>query len=104
MKCLNLASECIKILNVLCWLYESKLVSLKYIRKAFGNNFKFHPSLHVLSCLFCNFLSFYKSIIIFWSISYSFPPTVPSAISSEYLWFNTFMKIESCLKILQITE
>ena len=104
MKCLNLAIECIKILNVLCWLHEWKLISLKYIQRTFGNNFKFHFNLHVLSRLFCNFPSFYKSIITFWSISYSFPPTVPSAISSEYLWFNTFMKIESCLNVVQITE
>ena len=78
-----------------CQLCEWKLIPLKYIQKAFDNDFKFHSNLHVPSCLFCNFPSFYKNKLNFWSNSYSFPPTVPSGISPQYLWFNTFIKIEN---------
>lgn len=74
---------------------ERKLILLKYVRKAFDNNFKFHCNLHVPSHLLCAFPRFWKDITNCWNSSYSFLPTVRSAMSSQYLWFNTFIKIEN---------
>ena len=56
-------------------------------------NFKFHTNLHISSDLICTFPTFYQDIITSWCNYYTSPPTLPSTISSQYLWFNTFIKI-----------
>ena len=81
---------------------ERKLILLKYVRKAFDNNFKFHCNLHVPLHLLCAFPRFWKDITNCWNSSYSFLPTVRSAMSSQYLWFNTFIKIEN--KVVHYTN
>ena len=73
--------------------HEWKLISLRYIHKAFVKNFKFHSNLHIPSDLICTFPSFYQDLITFSCNYYSSPPTLPSASPSQYLWFNTFIKI-----------
>ena len=75
--------------------HEWKLIPLRYIHKAFGKNFKFHSNLHIPSDLICTFPTFYQDIITSWCNYYTSPPTLPSTISSQYLWFNTFIKIEN---------
>ena len=75
--------------------HEWKLILLRYIHKAFGKNFKFHSNLHIPSDLICTFPTFYQDIITSWCNYYTSPPTLPSTISSQYLWFNTFIKIEN---------
>ena len=70
-----------------------ELIPLRYIHKAFGKNFKFNSNLHIPSDLICTFPAFYQDIS--WCNYYSSPPTLPSTISSLYLWFNTFIKIEN---------
>ena len=68
---------------------------MRYIHKAFGKNFKFHSNLQIPSDLICTFPTFYQDIITSSGNYYTSPPTLPSTISSQYLWFNTFIKIEN---------
>ena len=73
---------------------EWKPIPLRYIHEAFGKN-KFLSNLHISSDLICTFPSFYQDIITFWCYCCSSQPTLPSTISSQYLRFNTFIKIEN---------
>ena len=77
--------------------HEWKLILLRYIHKAFGKNFKFHSNSYIPSDLICTFPSFYQDTIPSWRNYYSSPPTLPATISSQYLWFNIFIKTESSI-------
>ena len=73
---------------------EWKLIPLTYIHKTFGKNFKFHSKLHIPFNLICTFPNFCQDMITSWC-QYSSATTFSSTISTQYLWFNTFIKIES---------
>ena len=49
--------------------YEWKLIPLRYINKAFGKKFKFHPNLHITSDLICVFSSFVMRCAILYHLS-----------------------------------
>ena len=63
--------------------------------KSFGKYFKFHSNLKIPFDLIGTFASFYQDVITSWCNYYSSPPTLPSTISSQHLWFNAFIKIEN---------
>ena len=62
--------------------------------KNFGENFKFHINLDITRCSLDNFPRFYKEILTLWSKYYSFLVSLPSAISSQFLWFNKYIKVD----------
>ena len=49
--------------------YEWKLIPPRYINKAFGKKFKFHPNLHITSDLICVFSSFVMRCAILYHLS-----------------------------------
>ena len=69
-----------------------KTLPLIYIHKAFG---KVCSNLHIPSDLICTFPTLYQDIITSWCNYYTSSPTLSSTISSQYLWFNTFIKIQN---------
>ena len=70
--------------------HEWKLVPLRYIRKAFGKNVKFHSNLHIPSYLICTFPTFCQDVITSWCNKYSSLSTLPS----KFL-HNTLIKLET---------
>ena len=74
---------------------EWKIIPLHYINKLFGKNFKFHSNLNIPKNTLSYFPSFYKDMLILWTKYYSNKPSLPSTIISQYLWFNSFVKIDS---------
>ena len=75
--------------------HDWKLIPLHYIEKILGKHFKFHSNLNIPPNLLRSFPKFYREIINWWSKLYSRQPTVPSTISSQFLWFNTFIKVDN---------
>ena len=67
---------------------------MQYINKLFGKNFKFHSNFNILKYTLY-FLSFYKEIPKLWGKYYWKQPPLPSTIVSQYLWFNSFIKIDN---------
>ena len=75
--------------------HEWKIIPLQYIDKRFGKNFKFHSNLNIPKNTLSYFPSFYKDILKLWTKYYSNQPSLPSTIVSQYLWFNSFIKIDN---------
>ena len=75
--------------------YELKIIPLQYINKLFGKNFKFHSYLNIWKNPLSYSPSFYKDILKLWTKYYSNQPSLPSTIVSQYLWFNSFIKIDN---------
>ena len=46
--------------------HKWKLIPLRYIQKAFGKKFKFHPNFHIPFDLICTSPTFYQDIITSW--------------------------------------
>ena len=63
--------------------------------KLFGKNFKFSSNLNIPKNTLSYFRSFYKDILKLWAKYYSNQPSLPSTIVSQYLWFNSFIKIDN---------
>ena len=74
--------------------HEWKIIPLRYINLYLGKNFKFHSSLEIPVNILDNFPSCYKNIIHCWIKYFSNSPNTPSAIASQYLWFNSNIKID----------
>ena len=69
--------------------HESKIIPLQYINKLFDKNSNLNIPKNTLSY----FPRFYKDILKLWSIYYSNQPSLPLTIVSQYMWFNSFIKI-----------
>ena len=74
--------------------HEWKIIPLRYISLYLGKDFKFHSSLEITVNILDNFPSYYKNIIQCWIKNFSKSPTTPSAIASQYLWFNSNIKVD----------
>ena len=64
-----------------------------YINRYIGKHFTFHFNLNIPHNVLFNFPSYYKDMIQCWIKYSSHPPTKPSAIASQYLWFNSDIKV-----------
>ena len=74
--------------------HEWKPIPLIYVHKAFVKKFNFDSNLQIPSDLICFFPSFCQDMTTSWCNYYSSPKTLPSTIFSQYLSFNTYIKIE----------
>ena len=74
--------------------HDWKIIPLFLIKKKFGENFKFHSNVDITKCSQNNFSRFYKEILTRWSKYLSFPVSLPSTITSQFLWFNKYIKID----------
>ena len=75
--------------------HEWKIIPLYYIEKFLGKNFQFHSNLCIPLTILDHFPSFYKNLISLWSSYISCSPNIPSTIASQYIWYNTYFKIDN---------
>ena len=71
-----------------------KIILSKYINNAFGKTFKFHSNLSISSKTINSLPSCYKNIINSWCKYYSCNPMVPSSVSLQFQWNNSYIKID----------
>ena len=74
--------------------HEWKIIPSNLIQKYLGKNFKFHNSMNIKKDLVSKFPAYYQEIFNKWKLSFCFPSIVPSAILSEFLWFNSNILID----------
>ena len=82
--------------------HEWKIIPLNFINNILGKKFIFHSNLCIPSFIMDHFPSFYKDMILLWSKYCSSSPNIPSAIASEYLWYNSYIKIDN--KVINFKE
>ena len=101
--CFSIANMCVdiehKIACLRCSWVKRKLSWIENYSFAkynfFGENFKVHSNLNIPQNTLSYFPSFYKDILKLWTKYYSNQPSLPSTIISQYLWFNSFIKIDN---------
>ena len=74
--------------------HDWKIIPLNYINNALGKNFKFHSNLSIPNKTINSLPSFYKDIINSWCKYYSCTPKVSSLVSSQFLWYSSYIKID----------
>ena len=72
-----------------------KVIPLYLIKKQLGEHFKFHSNLKVKNANLKRFPQYYKEIISNWSKYLSFPPSIPSTIASQIVWYNKYILIDN---------
>ena len=75
--------------------HQWKLIPLYLIRQYLGKNFKFHSNLEISHSILCKFPKFYKEIFIRWGKHLSSPATLPSTISSQFVWYNKHIQTDN---------
>ena len=75
--------------------HEWKIIPLHLLNKCFGPSFKFHSNLHFESKLLKQFPSFYKQILMNWKKYFIASPITPSRVLSQFIWYNSYIKIDS---------
>ena len=74
--------------------HDWKIIPLNYIHNTLGKNFTFHSNLSIPNKTLIPLPPFYKDIIKSWCSSFFCSPNVPSSISSQCLWCNSYLKID----------
>ena len=75
--------------------HDWKIIHLSYINNPLGKNFKFHSNLSIPNKTINYLPSCYKDIINSWCKYYSCTPKVLSLVSSQFLWYNSYIKIDN---------
>ena len=75
--------------------HDWKVIPLFLIGKHLVKNFKFHNNMDISNDILSKFPSFYKDIFIKWISKFISKPTLPSMILSEFIWFNSNIKVNS---------
>ena len=70
-------------------------IPLHLLSKYFGPSFKFHTNLHFERKLLKDFPSFYKQMLMNWKKYFKEPPITSSCVLSQFLWYNSFIKIHN---------
>ena len=86
-----------------CWIkrlfdnnmHKWKIITLGFINKYLGNDFKFHSNLQIDSNYVKTFPKYFKEIITAWSRNLACEPDIPSAILSQFLWYNNIICIDN---------
>ena len=74
--------------------HDWKIISLNYIHNTLGKNFTFHSNLSIPNNTLIPLPPFYNDIIKSWCSSFFCSPNVPSSISSQCLWYNSYLKTD----------
>ena len=80
--------------------HEWKIIPSYLIKTIFCENFKFYPCIEPSIRSLKNVPNFYKEMIanwakcLSWFLSLEFPCSLPSVILSQFLWFNSNIKID----------
>ena len=72
-----------------------KVTPLFLMGKHLGKNFKFHNNIDINNDILLKFPSFYQDIFIKWINNFTSKSTIPSIILSEFIWFNSNIKVGS---------
>ena len=75
--------------------HDWKVIPLFLIGKYLCKNFKFHNNIELSNDILSKFPSFYQDIFIKWINNYTAKPTLPFMILSEFIWFNSNIKVGS---------
>ena len=67
----------------------------KKVYKYLGKDFKFHSNLQIDSKYVKTIPKYFKELINAWSRNLACKPNIPSAILSQFLWFNNFICIDN---------
>ena len=93
----------LKIISLKCsWIHslynevdhDWKIIPLNYIHNTLRKNFTFHSNLSIPNKTLITLPPFYKDIIKSWCSSFFCSPNVPSSISSQCLWYKSYLKID----------
>ena len=74
--------------------HDWKIIPLNYINNALSKNFKFHSNLSIPNETINSLPSYCKDIINSWCKYYSCTLKVSSLVSSQFLWYNSYIKID----------
>ena len=74
--------------------HDWKIIPLNHINNTLGKNFKFHSNLSIPNKTI-NSLTYCKGIINSWCKYYSCTPKVSSLGSLQFLWYNSYIKIDN---------
>ena len=88
----SLQSSCIKRLFDENF-HDQKILPLHIIHKSLGKKLVFHSNLKVNKELTKSFLKHYRDIINLWGSKFSYQTLLPSAVLSQFLWFNSQIQI-----------
>ena len=75
--------------------HDPNIILLCLIGKHLGKNFIFHCNNGISNDIFSKFSSFYQNIFIKCISSNNEKPTLPPVILSEFIWFNSKIKVDS---------
>ena len=75
--------------------HDWKVIPLFLIGKHLGKNFKFYNNIDISNDIISKFPSFYQDIFIKCINNFTSKPTLPSMILSEFIWFNSNIKVDS---------
>ena len=75
--------------------HDWKTIPLFLIGKHLGKNFKFHNNIDISNDILSESTSFYQDIFIKWINNHTAKPTLPFEILSEFIWFNSNIKVDS---------
>ena len=75
--------------------HDWKIIPLFLMGKQLGTNFKFHNSIDISNGILSKFLSFDQEIFIKWINNFTSKSTLRSIIFSEFIWFNSNLRIDS---------
>ena len=70
-------------------------ILLHSLSKYFGPFFKFYSNLHFENKLLKDFPSFYKQMLMNWKKYFMTPPITPSCVLSQFLWYNSYIRIDN---------
>ena len=68
--------------------HQWKAIPLYLVQKYLCKNFKFHSDLDLKKSRLRNFPKYYQELLYKWGKFLSFSPNLPSAIISQFIWFN----------------
>ena len=74
--------------------HEWKIIPQYLIKNRICKNFTFHSNVCLPSQILDKLPTYYKELLISWEKVYSQPPSLPSLIGSQFLWFNALIKID----------
>ena len=74
--------------------HEWKIIPSFLIHQNFGNNFKFHNNIDFSKKVLKKFPHYYQEVFKKWKNYFTCQPTTPSVILSEFIWFNSYIKID----------
>ena len=75
--------------------HDWKIIPQFLIGKHLCKNFNFHNNIDLSNDIHSKFPSFYQDIFVIWINNYTAKPTLPSMSLSEFIWFNSNIKVDS---------